>query len=592
MTQKASLIDVKHYTYTYEDEERAVLQDISFSIHEGEFILMVGPSGCGKSTLCQALNGIVPHVLGGEAVGEIIVDGKNVLESEVKDMSESIGMVFQDADAQLCNIYVEDEVAFAPENLRVEPDEIQRRIKDCLNKVGMSGYESRKVFELSGGQKQKVGIASVLSMKPKILILDNATANLDPQATKDIFTLLKELHEQHGYTIMVVENKIDDLIHLADRIMVMEQGSFIANGDPRTIIREYGKQLMEMGIWIPEVSELAFQLEKMGYSFKHFPITVEDAYHELKYPNQPFLKPRRKLQLSEKASDEPDILTVNNLNYLYPNGTKALNNISFSIKKGDFVAILGTNGSGKTTLIKHLMGIIKPPKGKIFLRGEDIAKRSLHDMTKDISYVFQNPEHQFVTDQVLEESIYSQKMKLNLSINDEVPNDIIESGLQSLKQFNLYEAKDKNPFMLSGGEKRRLSVVSSIASEQEIIILDEPTTGLDFASATRLLKLCKELNEQGKTIIMINHDIRLICRWVRSALIMQQGHLIFNGDIHDVFQNDEICEKASLIEPPISKLAKKLNPGLLTESVISINQFMHGYMMGGEESGHDISVLS
>jgi energy-coupling factor transporter ATP-binding protein EcfA2 len=568
----SSLIQVKNLTYTYENESEPVLKDVSLTIDQGEFVLIVGPSGSGKSTLCQVFNGIIPNVLGGDVQGEVIVDGKAVFDVEVKDMSTSLGIVFQDPDAQLCNIYVEDEIAFSAENLKVDPVEIRQRIKDTLDRVGLSGFEQRKVFELSGGQKQKVGIASVLSMKPKILILDNATANLDPQATKDVFDLLKALHEEHGHTIIVVENKIDDIIHLVDRIIVMDAGKIVSDGPPRQIISQSGKELMEMGVWIPEISELALRLQDEGFTFDQFPISVHDAYLEMK---DRWNKSYHMITYPSRNEMKEDIIVVKNLSYMYPNGTKALNNVSFSIKKGDFVAILGTNGSGKTTLVKHLMGIIKPPKGKVFLKGEDISKRTLLEMTEDVSYVFQNPEHQFVTENVLEECIYSLKVKHGINKNQEVSEEILEKGIHSLKQINLYEARDKNPFMLSGGEKRRLSVVASIAMGQDIIILDEPTTGQDYASATKLLELCYELNRNGKTVIMINHDIRLVCRWVNTALVMHQGNLIFNGDVHDLFLNEDVCRKASLIEPPISQLAKKLSAGDLKRGILTIEQFIH-----------------
>ncbi|MEH7333120.1 energy-coupling factor transporter ATPase [Neobacillus drentensis] len=566
------IIELKNLTYTYEDETEPVLKNLSLQIHEGEFVLIVGPSGSGKSTICQTFNGIIPNVLDGEIEGEIIVDGKEVLNLELKDLSTSMGLVFQDPDAQLCNIYVEDEVAFAPENLKVEPQEIHHRIKDALEKVGMQGYETRKVFELSGGQKQKVGIASVLSMKPKILVLDNATANLDPQATKDIFDLLQLLHKEYGHTIIVVENKIDDLMHLADRVIVVDDGQIVSQGTPREILEHSIDILIKMGLWVPEISELAVKLQQQGFSFEKFPITVDEATKELQGKWRDAFLPSSRPFRSKPNSD--DCITVDNLNYRYPNGTYALKNASFSIKKGDFVAILGTNGSGKTTLVKHLMGIIKPPKKTIFVNGEDIHYKKLLDMTEHIGYVFQNPEHQFVADNVFEEAIYSLRVQQGIGKDEDLPQEIIQQGIESLESIKLLEAKDKHPFVLSGGEKRRLSVIASLILGQDIVILDEPTTGQDYASATKLLELCNRLQEQGKTVIMITHDIRLVCKWANTALVMHNGEKIYNGDIGDLFLQEDILKKASLIEPPISQLAKRLASRKLEHGVITIDQFM------------------
>lgn len=566
-----SIIQLKNVSYTYEDETEPVLKNLSLEIYKGEFVLIVGPSGSGKSTVCQTFNGIIPNVLEGTIEGEIIVDEKEVLHLDLKDLTSSMGLVFQDPDAQLCNIYVEDEVAFAPENLRVDPDEIRTRIQDSLNKVGMLGFENRKVFELSGGQKQKVGIASVLSMRPKILVLDNATANLDPQATKDIFDLLKVLHQDYGHTIVVVENKIDDLIHLVDRVFVIEDGMVISAGSPQQILETSIDKLTEMGLWVPEISELSIKMKDNGFTFNQFPISVQDAVNELK----------GKLELNN-VIDQPsynneiisDAITVRNLTYHYPNGTKALNDVNFSIKKGDFVAILGTNGSGKTTLVKHLMGIIPPPKGSVFVNGEDTYKKDLLEMTDYIGYVFQNPEHQFVADNVFEETIYSLKAKYKLDRDDDLPQGVIDEGMKALNLINLLDQKDKHPFVLSGGEKRRLSVVASLILGQDIVILDEPTTGQDFASATNLLELCHNLQSQGKTVIMITHDIRLVCKWANCAIVMNHGKMIFNGGVRELFVHDDVLKKASLIEPPISQLAKALSKSKLKQGIITIDQFM------------------
>ncbi|WP_342429627.1 ABC transporter ATP-binding protein [Neobacillus sp. FSL H8-0543] len=574
-------IELKNLTYAYENQESPVLNDVSFHVKPGEFVLLVGPSGAGKTTLCQTFNGIIPNVLGGQLAGEVIVDGKDVYELELKDMASSIGMVFQDPEAQLCNIYVEDEVAFAPENLMVDPFEVKKRVKDSLNEVSLSGFEHRKVFELSGGQKQKVGVAAILSMQPKILVFDNATANLDPQATKEIFDLLEKIHKEKQHTIVVVESKIDDLIHLVDRLVVMDQGQIIADAPPLEVLQKDGKKLMDLGLWIPEVSELAYSLAEDGFNFKEFPISIHSAYNQMKGFWQS--TPSQTAVIQEEASRE-EVIAVRNLDYTYKNGTKALNNVSFSIKKGDFVAILGTNGSGKTTLIKHLMGILPPKKKKVFVNGQDISKKSLLEMSEQIGFVFQNPEHQFVTDNVFDETIYSLRVRNGMKKDEKLPDEIVKKGLSALELINLVDSKEKNPFMLSGGEKRRLSVVSSLILGQDIVILDEPTTGQDYASATKLLELCHKLNQQGKTVIMITHDIRLVCKWATKAIVMHSSELVYDGSVRDLFLQDELLRKASLLEPPVSTLAKKLTKNHLEQGIITIEQFKNEMRFVGEQA--------
>ena len=573
-------IELKNVTYKYGEEEESILKDVSFEVQKGEFVLVVGPSGSGKTTLCQTFNGIIPGMLGGELTGEIMVDEKEVLELDLKDMASSIGMVFQEPDAQLCNVYVEDEVAFAPENLMIHPDEIRERVTTSLNQVGMADFRQRKVFELSGGQKQKVGVASILSMQPHILVLDNATANLDPQATKDVFDLMKKLYEEKKHTIVVVESKIDDLIHLVDRLVVMEEGRIICDGPPQQVLKENGRKLQELGLWLPEISELALELEEEGYRFKGFPISVQDAYEQMSggwsyMPSSDKNIPQQKRE---------DVISVKNLSHQYTNGTKALKDVNFSIQKGDFVAVLGTNGSGKTTLIKHLMGILSAPKHTIKVNGADTAKKSLLDLVDDIGFVFQNPEHQFVADSVLEEVVYSLRVRRNLEADEELPKELIQIGMEALEQINLADAKDKNPFMLSGGEKRRLSVISSLILGQDIVILDEPTTGQDYASATKLLELCHDLHQQGKTVILVTHDIRLVCRWATKTLVMHQGELIYDGGVQELFLQEDVLKKASLLEPPVSQLAKQLSNQTLSEAVITVEQFKHQMRHIGAEA--------
>lgn len=562
-------IELKNVTYKYDAEAEPVLKDVSFKVETGEFVLIVGASGSGKTTLCQTFNGIIPGMLGGELMGEIIVDDKEVLELDLKDMANSIGMVFQDPDGQLCNVYVEDEVAFAPENLMIAPDEIRERVTTALNQVGMADFRQRKVFEMSGGQKQKVGVASILSMQPHILVLDNATANLDPQATKDVFDLMKKLYEEKKHTIVVVESKIDDLIHLVDRLVVMDEGRIICDGPPQQVLQENGKKLKELGLWLPEITELALELEAEGYRFESFPLSVQDAYEQMN-DDWAYVSSRRPNKNEQK---QEDAIAVKNLSYQYINGTKALKKVDFSIQKGDFVAILGTNGSGKTTLIKHLMGILSAPKRTIKVNGVDTAKKTLLDMTDDVGFVFQNPEHQFVADTVLEEVVYSLRVRHNLEVGAALTEELVRIGMEALEQIKLADAKDKNPFMLSGGEKRRLSVISSLILGQDIVILDEPTTGQDYASATKLLELCHDLHQQGKTVILVTHDVRLACRWATKALVMHQGELIYDGGVQDLFLHEDILQKASLLEPPVSQLAKRLSNHGLSEAVITVDQF-------------------
>ncbi|MBU5442015.1 ABC transporter ATP-binding protein [Paenibacillus sp. MSJ-34] len=588
-------LELKNVTYTYEGERKPALRDVSLQVRRGEFVLVVGPGGAGKTTLCQVLCGIAPRTTGGKLTGGVEVNGKDLSQRTMPELAGGIGIVFQDPDAQLCNIYVEDEVAFGPENLRVDPAEIRERVTDSLRQVGLSGFERRKVFELSGGQKQKVGIASVLSMHPDILLFDQATAGLDPQSAKDVFELLKKLRDEGNYTIVATETKPDDMIHLVDRLVVMEAGMIVFDGAPRELLARYGDRLADMGLWVPEISELAHALRRDGYAFREFPLTVEEAYSQMKglwkvKEEEAVAGASGPLRhnTAEPRAGQPmqasrhEAITVRNANYTYPNGAKALSGVSFSVKTGEFVAILGTNGSGKTTLVKHILGLIRPARGTVWVDGQDAAGRTLYELTDRIGFVFQNPEHHFVTDTVFEEAVYSLRVRSGLKHGEALPRHIADQGMKALEFAGLADAKDRNPYTLSGGEKRRLSVISALMLGQQILIMDEPTTGQDYASSIQLLDWCREWNEQGKTIVMITHHIPLVCRYANRVLVMHEGELKYDGSVSGLFAEDNILREASLSEPPVSQLANRLAGAPLPQSVVTVRQFRDRIVFAGE----------
>lgn len=589
-------LELKNVTYTYEGERKPALRGVSLRVRRGEFVLVVGPGGAGKTALCQVLCGIAPKTAGGKLTGGVEVNGKDVSELNMTDLAGGIGIVFQDPDAQLCNIYVEDEAAFGPENLRVDPAEIRERVTASLRQVGLSGFERRKVFELSGGQKQKVGIASVLSMHPDILLFDQATAGLDPQSAKDVFELLKKLRDEGNHTIVATETKPDDMIHLVDRLVVLEEGMIVYDGAPRELLARYGERFADMGLWVPEISELAHALRRDGYSFREFPLTVEEAYSQMKgvwKVKEPAATAVAAAARTASKTAEPraeqavaasrhDAITVRNANYTYPNGAKALSGVSFSVKSGEFAAILGTNGSGKTTLVKHILGLIRPARGSVWVDGQDAAGRTLYEMTDKIGFVFQNPEHHFVTDTVFEEAVYSLRVRSGLKQGEALPRHIAEQGMRALEFAGLADAKDRNPYTLSGGEKRRLSVISALMLGQQILIMDEPTTGQDYASSIQLLEWCREWNEQGKTILMITHNIPLVCRYANRALVMHEGELKYDGSVSGLFAEDRILREASLSEPPVSQLAKRLAGAPLPQSIVTVRQFLDRIVFTGD----------
>jgi len=475
-------IEADNVTYTYDSGSPPALRDIHLRIRRGEWIWVAGPSGAGKSTLLGLLSGLLLQEDGpGRKTGSVKVEGR-------------AGIVFQDPEAGIVQLYVEDELAFGPENLCVAPAEIDRRVDDALMNVDLPEWRHRRTDELSGGQKQRIAIASMLTIEPDVLLLDEATASLDGQSSERLMAVLRKLHGQ-GKTIVFASTRLQmDAVSAADRLIVLDQGMISADGDAQGIMENRRSALEQLGCIIVDTqSALSFQ----------------EAVHD-----------------DVEPSAAP-LLEVCGLTYGYhPKGSRkstdirtVLNDIHLSLKSGDFLALLGPNGTGKTTLGKLLAGVLTPPKGCIYVGGEDIRRDLDRGMPGKVGYVFQNPEHQFVADTVLEECILGLKMKRGLHIWQPTPTDLKDEGKRLLREagFALEGLADAHPFQLPAGAKRMLSIVSAIVTEPDVLVLDEPTAGLDYRSAVAVMAMCASYAKRGKAVVMITHDAELARGWANRT---------------------------------------------------------------------------
>lgn len=551
------LVELQNVTFQYEDTDRPALRNVTMRIQPGEVVLLLGPSGSGKSTLLLTLNGIVPHRVAGRFSGQVTVAGKDVASHEVYELAEDLGLVFQDPEEQFCMLYVEDEVAFGLENLRYPREHIRKRVTWALEQVGLADKATARLDRLSGGEKQKVALASVLAMDSTVLVLDAPTANLDPASTREFWALLRRLKADLGKTLLIVEQQVDEFIDMVDRLILLnEHGRIIANGPPQTVVADIGPEALERsGIWIPQVWELADTARRHGAAITSYPVTIEDAYADLA---PMFDGTSRTVPLNGEegihTEQQPAILTVRGLSHTYataPAGAHALRDVNLRIDAGDFCAIVGQNGAGKTTLAKYLTKILEPPADTVFLNGQDVAALPLRDVTRRVGYVFQNPEHQFVEDTVYDELAYSLRVR---GVDEEA---IRTRVLELLDRFQLRNLVHHSPFALSQGEKRRLSVATMLIVEPDLLILDEPTIGQDRATASALMGAMRHLNERGKTIIIITHDMRLVAEYARSAAVMVDGRVVFQGTVRELFDRTEVMAAASLLTPPIVALARQ-----------------------------------
>jgi energy-coupling factor transporter ATP-binding protein EcfA2 len=553
------IIAIQDLTFQYEGADAPALTHVNLTVKEGETVLLLGPSGCGKSTLLLCLNGIIPKRVAGQFTGRVTLAGLDVAEHEVYEMAQRVGLVFQDPEAQFSTLYVEDEVAFGLENLRYPRDVMQKQVAWALQQVGLANKIGVRLDHLSGGEKQKVALASVLAMASEIMALDAPTANLDPASARDFWILLRHLKQELGKTVIIVEQQVDEFIDMVDRLVVMnEQGEIIGDGRPREVIEALGSEvLMRYGIWIPQIWELAGKARRQGMSAA-YPLTIQEAYTSLVSLFNNHVPANGAIEGSSTLTfpEQPEVIQVNGLSHTYSSsleGTVALQNVRLQIHAGDFCAIVGQNGAGKTTLAKCITKILEPPPETLFLNGADVAELSLSDITRHVGYVFQNPEHQFVEDTVYDELAYS--LRVRGSDAETVRARVVEM----LETFQLRSLAHLHPFALSQGEKRRLSVATMLIARPDVLILDEPTLGQDRATALALMEGMRDLNRQGKTIIFITHDMRLVSEYAGCAIVMAQGSVIFQGTVRELFGHRDIMAVASLLPPPVVALARQFH---------------------------------
>lgn len=473
-----TILEVKNLSYSYPTETNLILKNISFSVEKNEFFSIVGPSGCGKTTLALCLNGLIPKSLKGQMGGDIIVNKKNIKNISTAELSQEVQILFQSPESQLFALNVEDEISFGLENLNMPWKEIESRVNEVLKDLEIENLRNRSIEELSSGQKQKVALASVLAMKPKVLILDEPTANLDPASVKSFLRILKNLKRE--MTIILIEHNINFVNEFSDRIMLMDTGKVIRIDKTEKLLKD-------------------------------------KKFLEIMNPPSNYKKSIDQIEKKEKFIGEK-ILEIKNLTFSYPNKVLALKNINLEIHKGDFLGIVGLNGSGKSTLALNIIGLLKG-KGIILLSDDDITKKDVYERTKSIGYVFQNPNYQLFEDNVNKEIEFGLR---NIKLSEK---EIKERVGNALKIINLKELSKEDPYSLSVGQKRRVTIASIFAMLPKIIIIDEPDTGLDYRNAKRLMDYIKKLNEVGHTIIIISHNIELIADYCNRVIYLEDGEI-------------------------------------------------------------------
>ncbi|MEX2143690.1 MAG: energy-coupling factor transporter ATPase [Anaerolineales bacterium] len=547
------MINIDGLSVKYAGRKQPALRDVTLQVRKGETLLILGPSGSGKSSLALTLNGLIPHSVGEILSGAVRVQGLDTRQHPASELAQKIGIVFQDPDAQFATLKVEDEIVFGLENLRCDPARMDARVDQALSQVGMAHARQRPVYALSGGEKQRVALAALLAMQPEVLVFDEPTANLDSVGTQQVFALLAHLKARGEHTLVLIEHKLDELMHLVDRVVVLDtEGRVFIQGEPRQVFDEHGEEMKHLGVWMPQVGLLAHALRRRGVPIPKFPITLGEAVKVL----GPVISGPRSEKETGVAQHglEPGaapVFEVRDLSFSY-GSTPALHKVSLRVAPGETLAIVGPNGAGKSTLAKHLIGLLMPPAGRVYLQGVDLNRIPAKSLASQVAYVFQNPEHQFVTERVADEVAFG----MRASGADE--EHVQARTAELLATFGLARYARANPFTLSHGEKRRLSVAAMLAMGQEVLILDEPTFGQDERNAAALMSLLQSLNAQGKTIIIITHDMRLVAEYASNVAVMLDGQVEFHGRQDELFAQPELLAKAHLNLPPLARLATLL----------------------------------
>lgn len=563
------VLAVENLTFVYPRASKKAIDDLSFELQPGEFVLLCGSSGSGKTTLAKCLNGIIPHLSVGDMYGAVFVDGINTAEVEISDLSSHIGMVFQNPEDQIFSIRVSDEVALGVECQGYTHEEIVKRVDYAMEKLRITEIKDRLTFSLSGGQKQKVSIASNLAILPNTIILDDPTTDLDPISKQEVMDILHELKneivldqpgtdEKRKMTFFVIEHDLTDLMEFVDRVMIMHEGKIVLNGDPGEIFYGHYDYLDAIGVRIPDHIRICKYVMDQGIPSTKVknPVKMADVMDYLRMAlstgNVQFPQIHYKdysLKNNEKVAE------IKNLNFKYPTSKDwVLKDINFDIYKGEFLAIIGHNGSGKTTIMKNLLGILHPTSGDVLINGHNTKDTEISKLILDIGYVFQNPDNQLFCNTVREE------IEFGLKNNNFEPERIKELTDRAVAIVGLEAKQEDHPFSLSRGERQRLAVATMLVSNPKVILLDEPTTGLDEKDLLGILELMEELIKfHDGTLIMVTHDMEVVSEYASRVLVIEGGQIVMDGDVIEIFKDNASKLEALKLKPTIiSQVSNKL----------------------------------
>ena len=516
------------------------LKDVELSIEPGEFVVITGPAASGKSTLCYCLTGVIPHSISADLEGDVFVAGRRLRDLRLPEVAPLLGFVLQAPENQLFNLSVREDVSFGPENLCLPIDDIQRRVMASLAFTGMTEYLERGSDQLSGGEAQRVVLSCLLALDAPLLVLDQPAAELDPEGRRQVYQNLHRLNRE-GKTIVVVEDRLGDVAGFASRIILMQSGSVVRDEPIRAFFAR--SDLDSFGIRIPDTVLLHHYLQARGVNSRTVPLTVEEVVDGLaieplrgRSRETPSPTPPRKgegeseetttptlpLRGSERAVPATELaasplISITHLSFTYANGARALDDVSLSCRAGEFVAIIGENGAGKTTLAKHLIGLLRPAPGTVVVAGKDVSQLSVAQASRLVGYLFQDPDYQIFNGSVFDEVAFG------LRARKVAKAQVEEEAMAALRRLKLDHLRSEHPYTLSRGQRQRLALASTWVLQPPILLVDEPSTGLDHREAAELMGLLEEFRAGGGTVLIITHDLELVFEYAQRVVVMRRG---------------------------------------------------------------------
>lgn len=542
-----TLISLKNITYTYPSAKQPALRDLSLDVAAGEFLLVTGVSGAGKSTLLRLFNGLVPHFYGGHLSGSVRVAGRDPVALGPGEMSDTVGLVFQDPEAQFVAEMVEDELAFALENAGLPMPLMRKRVEESLHALSIEHLRGRRVSTLSGGERQRVAIAAVLTLQPRVLVLDEPTSQLDPQSAEEVLNALVKLNSDLGLTIVLSEHRLERVVQYADRILYMGMDGEIQVGAPREVLAR-----TPLAPPVTQVGKL------LGWT--PLPLTIKEGrrFVQEQPPNEPSARTTSPSEHPATDSPPPEAASLDNAWFSY-HGREVLRGLSMDVRQGEITALMGRNGAGKTTILKLMLGLLKPGRGSVHTLGKDTRHISLDALSRLVGYVPQQPDALLFADTVQAEIDFTRR-------THGLPPD----GAQLMQSLGLTPYRLSDPRDLSVGERQRVALAAVLAGDPPLLVLDEPTRGLDYLQKAALARILRNLRSEGKTVVLATHDVELAAHLADRVILLGDGEIVADGPAREVMTGSLVFSSQ------VSKLFH--DPALITVEDIENSLAQYGHI--------------